>query len=168
MNRFDHISPSAPIVTLAVTSAVTSAAARACRRVLLLLLLPAASLLSAGCGEDAQSSSRQALETKTGLASFYGPGFQGEETASGETFDKNKMIAAHPSYPLGTRVRVTNLENGRTAEVRVNDRGPTEENQAEGVIIDLSQGAAAQLGIDREGRAEVRVEVLEWGSDERK
>ena len=127
----------------------------------LLLLL---ALLPAGCGPAPQPTQG----AQEGLASFYGRGFHGKETASGETFNKREMVAAHPSHPAGTRVRVTSLENGRAAEVRVIDRGPTAENQAEGVIIDLSEGAATELGIKREGRARVRVEVLEWGSGERK
>ena len=111
--------------------------------------------------------SNRPLETKTGLASFYGRAFQGEETASGEPFNMNELVAAHPSYPLGTRVRVKNLENNREVEVRVIDRGPTKENQVEGVIIDLSQGAARALEMVRDGRVNVQVEVLEWGDDKR-
>src|SRR5262245_15768274 len=63
------------------------------------------------------------LEERQGLASYYGPGFEGRVTASGETFDKNAMVAAHPTYPFGTVVRVTNLANGRRVIVRVVDRG---------------------------------------------
>lgn len=83
--------------------------------------------------------------------------------ASGKRFDMNAMVAAHPSYPLGTLVRVRNLENGRTVQVRILDRGPTRRYQADGVIIDLSRGAAERLGFLREGRARVRVEVLSLG-----
>ena len=102
-------------------------------------------------------------ETKTGLASFYGQVFQGQETASGETFNKDELVAAHPSYPIGTKVRVTNLTNNQSVEVRVNDHGPNKENQAEGVIIDLSKEAAARLEMIKDGRAKVKTEVLEWG-----
>lgn len=107
-------------------------------------------------------------ETKTGLASYYGHAFEGEETASGETFHLHEMVAAHPSYPLGTVARVTNLEEGGVVQVRIIDRGPTDVNVAEGVIIDLSKGAAAKLGMLEEGRIRVKVEVLQWGDNEYK
>jgi len=97
------------------------------------------------------------------LASYYGPGFEGKVTASGVTFDKTAMVAAHPSYPFGTVVRVTNLANGRRVLVRVVDRGPAQGPRAEGVLIDLSSGAAANLGFVQRGRTRVRLEVLRWG-----
>lgn len=109
------------------------------------------------------------LETQTGLASYYHLSLDGEITASGIAFDNEAMMAAHPTYPLGTVVRVTNLEKaGAVVEVRVTDRGPTDENTAEGVIIDLSGAAAEKLGMIVEGRVQVKVEVLEWGTDERR
>jgi rare lipoprotein A len=114
------------------------------------------------------SDSLAVKETKTGLASYYGRAFEGKETASGEIFDKEEFVPAHPSYPLGTVARITNLEEGGTVDVRIIDRGPTDENVAEGVIIDLSKGAAQKLGMVKEGRVKVKVEVLQWGSDERK
>jgi rare lipoprotein A len=83
--------------------------------------------------------------------------------ASGRRFDMNALVAAHPSYPFGTEVRVTNLRNGRSVKVRILDRGPTRPHQADGVIIDLSRGAARRLGFIREGRTRVRVEVLRLG-----
>jgi rare lipoprotein A len=73
------------------------------------------------------------------------------------------MVAAHPSYPFGTVLRVTNLENGRQVSVRILDRGPTRRLQADGVIIDLSRRAAEVLGFIQRGRTRVRLEVLEWG-----
>lgn len=103
------------------------------------------------------------LEVKEGLASYYGPGFEGRVTASGATFDKTAMVAAHPSYPFGTVIRVTNLANGRRVIVRVVDRGPAKTQQAEGVLIDLSSGAARNLGFINSGRTKVRLEVLRWG-----
>ena len=103
------------------------------------------------------------LETKEGLASYYGPGFEGRVTASGAKFDKTAMVAAHPTYPFGTVIRVTNLANGRRVIVRVVDRGPTKPVQAEGVLIDLSSGAARNLGFANSGRTRVRLEVLRWG-----
>ena len=115
-----------------------------------------------GCKSQTDSN----YETKTGLASFYGQDFQGQETASGETFNKDDLVAAHPSYPIGTKVRVTNLTNNQSVEVRVNDRGPNKENQAEGVIIDLSKEAAARLEMIKDGRAKVKLEVMEWGKNQ--
>ena len=101
--------------------------------------------------------------TQAGQASYYGKGLQGKETASGDVFDKNEMVAAHPSYPLGTRVRVTNLKNGRTQDVRIIDRGPTEKNRNKGVIIDVSEQTAVKLGFRHQGKTRVKTEVLEWG-----
>ena len=106
---------------------------------------------------------RGILEVRQGLASFYGPGFEGKRTASGIPFDKTAMVAAHPSYPFGTVVRVTNLANKRQVEVRVVDRGPASGPRKEGVLIDVSSGAAESLGFVRKGRTRVRLEVLRWG-----
>jgi rare lipoprotein A len=91
-----------------------------------------------------------------GLASWYGSQFHGEPTAQGELFNMNALTAAHRSLPLGTRVRVTHLGNGRSVVVRINDRGPYKR----GVIIDLSRRAANQIGMVQQGRARVRVEVV--------
>ena len=104
------------------------------------------------------------LEVREGLASYYGPGFDGKVTASGTRFDMKAMVAAHPSYPFGTVVRVTNVTNGRAVDVRVVDRGPARGPRAEGVIIDVSYGAAGALNFVRAGRARVRLEVLRWGT----
>ena len=131
-------------------------------------LLVALLLSSPVHAADKASGKKGVLETAFGLASYYARSLHGRETASGEAFDRNEMVAAHPHYPFGTRVRVTNPDNGRTVEVRINDRGPTTPNREEGVIIDLSPAAAARLGIIEDGRARVKVEVLEWGDDERK
>ena len=120
-------------------------------------------------GPTSSTQDRMAVkETRTGLASYYGHAFEGEETASGETFHSREMVAAHPSYPLGTLARVTNLEGGGTVMVRIIDRGPTDVNVAEGVIIDLSKGAAQKLAMLKEGRIRVKVEVLQWGTNEYK
>jgi peptidoglycan lytic transglycosylase len=102
------------------------------------------------------------LETRTGLASYYGKEFHGKITASGKPFDMNAMVAAHPRYPFGTRLRVTNLANGRSVVVRVLDRGPAAPQQKDGVILDVSRGAAERLGFIRQGRTRIRLEVLEW------
>ena len=107
---------------------------------------------------------RRILEVRQGLASYYGPGFEGKRTASGIPFDKSAMVAAHPSYPFGTVVRVTNLTNKRQVVVRVIDRGPARGPRSEGVLIDVSSGAAESLGFVRKGRTRVRLEVLRWGA----
>jgi rare lipoprotein A len=104
------------------------------------------------------------LEAREGLASYYGPGFNGKVTASGVRFDMNAMVAAHPTYPFGTIVRVTNLTTGRAVQVRILDRGPAPGPQAAGVLIDLSYGAARALNFIRDGRTRVRLEVLQWGN----
>lgn len=108
--------------------------------------------------------SARTLHSAVGLASYYGQAFHGKTTASGVRFDMRQAVAAHPSYPFGTRVRVTNLTNNRHIVVTVIDRGPTETYQADGVIIDLAQGAARALGFIRKGRQRVRVDVIEWGN----
>jgi rare lipoprotein A len=93
---------------------------------------------------------------ETGMASWYGPGFHGKSTASGELYDQNATSAAHPTLPLPSIVRVTNLANGKEVVARVNDRGPFAHNR----IIDLSKGAARQIGLDISGTAKVRVQLL--------
>lgn len=93
---------------------------------------------------------------RTGVASWYGRGFHGRPTANGERFDMHAMTAAHPTLPLSTLVRVTNLDNGSSIAVRINDRGP----YARGRIIDLSQAGARALGFEGRGTARVRVTVI--------
>jgi rare lipoprotein A (peptidoglycan hydrolase) len=93
---------------------------------------------------------------QVGLASWYGADFQGKPTASGQIFDEEKLTAAHRTLPLRSRVRVTNLENGRSVEVRINDRGP----YVQGRVLDLSTRAAKALGMHKEGLALVRIELL--------
>ncbi|HYC01648.1 MAG TPA: septal ring lytic transglycosylase RlpA family protein [Azospirillaceae bacterium] len=89
-----------------------------------------------------------------GEASFYGPGFHGKKTANGEIFNQNELTAASRELPLGTTAVVTNEENGKQVEVKINDRGP----YVDGRVIDLSKGAAKELGMVKDGVAEVRVE----------
>lgn len=103
------------------------------------------------------------LETITGEATFYADSFEGRRTASGIPFRQNQMVAAHGGYPFGTILRVTNLRNDQSVNVRVVDRGPFGASAARGTIIDLSRRAAQQLDFISAGRAQVRVEVLEWG-----
>lgn len=91
-----------------------------------------------------------------GIGSWYGPKFHGKKTANGEIFDMNAVSAAHRTLPMPSIVRVTNLNNGRSLKLRVNDRGPFAKNR----IIDLSRRAAQLLGFEREGTALVRVEIV--------
>jgi rare lipoprotein A len=93
---------------------------------------------------------------QVGIASWYGGRHQGRTTASGEIFDENRLTAAHRTLPLETKARVTNLENGRSVEVTVNDRGP----YIRGRVIDLSARAAKELGMAQRGLALVRIEVV--------
>lgn len=97
-----------------------------------------------------------AQQTYRGGASWYGPGFHGRLTANGETFNSNHLTAAHRTLPFGTQLRVTNLNNGRSVVVRINDRGPF----IKGRIIDLSAAAARQIKMIDSGVASVRVEVI--------
>lgn len=92
----------------------------------------------------------------SGFASWYGPGFHGNRSASGEIYNQNALTAAHRSLPFGTKVRVTNRRNGHSVVVRINDRGP----YIQGRIIDLSAAAAQILGVMQTGVAPVRLEVL--------
>lgn len=91
-----------------------------------------------------------------GQASWYGPGFHGRLTANGERYNQNAMTAAHRSLKFGTRVRVTNLNNGRSVVVRINDRGPF----IKGRVIDVSAAAARSLNMMRSGVAPVKVTIL--------
>ena len=93
---------------------------------------------------------------EVGTASWYGQYFQGKATASGEPFDMQALTAAHPTLPLGSFVRVTNLHNGRAVVVRVNDRGPV----VEGRIIDVSYNTARVLGFDGRGLQKVRLDLV--------
>lgn len=93
---------------------------------------------------------------QTGIASWYGPDFHGRLTSNREVYDMYDMTAAHPTLPFGTRVMVTNLDNGRAAEVRINDRGPFVKER----IIDLSYAAARMLGMIGPGTAPVRLDIL--------
>jgi rare lipoprotein A len=95
-------------------------------------------------------------DNMTGLAAVYSDKLAGHKTASGEAFSQDKLTAAHPSLPFGTRVKVTNTNNSKTVEVRINDRGP---KQA-GRVIDMSSAAAAKIGLGKKGTAPVKLEVV--------
>ena len=112
-------------------------------------VLIGALMLSAGAAPDANASDKQ-----VGKASWYGPGFHGKKTASGEPFDQHRLTAAHPRLPLGSQARVTNLNNGKVVVVTINDRGP----HGGGRIIDLSRAAARMLAMN--GTARVSIEAL--------
>ena len=96
------------------------------------------------------------VSTSTGEASWYGPGFFGNRTANGEVFRPGTMTAAHRTLPFGTKVKVTNLRNGKETIVRINDRGPFIGQR----VIDIAHGAAHHLGLVSSGIAQVRLEVL--------
>ncbi|MGW8267593.1 MAG: septal ring lytic transglycosylase RlpA family protein [Longimicrobiales bacterium] len=139
----------------------------------LTLLLPAA-LLFQGCtlvgGSSASPPSpvpeapetpeaSSSAWTQTGVASWYGEDFHGRDTASGEPYDMNDLTCAHPTLSFGTRLRVENLDNGRSVIVRVNDRGPFAKSR----ILDVSRKAAQELGMIGPGTARVRISVVEAG-----
>lgn len=94
--------------------------------------------------------------SESGMASWYGPGFHGRKTASGETFNMDALTAAHPTLPFGSWVRVENTVNGRSVDVRINDRGPHLKQR----VIDLSRGAAKALGLVGQGTRQVAITVL--------
>jgi rare lipoprotein A len=107
------------------------------------------------------ASVRPALQV--GVASWYGQELQGSPTANGEPFDMNGLTAAHRELPIGTRVRVTNLLNGRTVTLRINDRGPS----IPGRVIDVSMAAAKDLGFMRAGLAPVRIQIVSRPTEKR-
>jgi rare lipoprotein A len=112
---------------------------------------------SPGVAEIASAIGRGIQTVQEGVVSWYGAQFHDRPTASGERFDSGAMTMAHPSLPFGTMVRVTNLRNGRSVVVRVNDRGPFVGKR----IADLSQAAASEIGMMRRGVARARIEVLD-------
>lgn len=116
--------------------------------------LPAAFLLS-GCSDGSVKTNKDPAFQQTGKASWYGPGFHGRKTANGEIYDQNELTAAHRTLPLGTDVEVTNVKNGRSVAVEINDRGP----YVGGRVIDLSRAAAIELGMKEKGLATVKIEA---------
>ena len=97
------------------------------------------------------------VHSSNGQASWYGPGFYGNRTASGEVFRPGTFTAAHRSLPFGTKVLVTNMANGKSAMVRINDRGPFHGSR----VIDLAHGAARELGVTSSGIASVKLQVIQ-------
>jgi rare lipoprotein A len=112
----------------------------------------AAPLAALACAHSERQSPPDPVLAE-GMASFYGPGFEGKLTANGERFDQARLTAAHRTLPFGTCLRVLNVANGRQVEVRVNDRGP----YAAGRILDLSAAAAQRLGMLASGVARVQL-----------
>jgi rare lipoprotein A len=109
-----------------------------------------------GVAEITSAIGRGIATVQEGVVSWYGAQFHNRKTASGERFDSGALTMAHPSLPFGTVAKVTNLRNGRSVVVRVNDRGPFVGRR----IADLSQAAATEIGMLRKGLAQVRIEVL--------
>ena len=110
-----------------------------------------------------QGIADQVLRAQSGMATHYGKRLHGRRTASGETFNQHALVAAHPSWPFGSIVRVTNRRNGQSAKVRIVDRGPAKKARRRGIIIDLSTKTAKTLGFLKQGKTPVRLEVLKWG-----
>lgn len=126
------------------------------------------SSISYGDYVDTTGWSRKQIEsiknhpkTQIGIASYYGKKFHKKRTANGEIFNMYKVSAAHKSYPLGTKVRVTNLENGKSIKLIINDRGPF----VKGRIIDLSYKAARKLDFVNQGTTKVRIDVIRLGDN---
>jgi rare lipoprotein A len=138
------------------------------RSILVVLALMFALDTNAGAalaGEGDQPRAKRVARVQSGYATFLAKSFHGDESASGEIFDRRKLVAAHRSLPFGTRVRVTNLENGRSVDVRIIDRGPYGQNFREGTIIDLSRAAATRLDMIEDGQVRVKVRVLRVGDE---
>ena len=138
-----------------------------------LLCIPAM-LVVAGCGTGSpRFTSRERPEPAfrepaspsqlSGVASYYADEFNGRKTASGEVYDMNDLTAAHRTLPFGSRVRVVNVDTGKSVIVRINDRGPFKDDR----VIDLSLGAAKQLGLIALGTGRVILQILELGMEPR-
>ncbi|CUT03830.1 septal ring lytic transglycosylase RlpA family protein [Candidatus Chrysopegis kryptomonas] len=107
------------------------------------------------------TSFKNSEKVQIGVASYYGEEFHGRVTTSGEPYNMNDLTAAHPTLPIGTLVKVTNLANNKSVIVRINDRGPFKKNR----IIDVSYEAAKQLGFLNDGTALVKIEVIKLPQD---
>jgi rare lipoprotein A len=135
----------------------------------------AALLLTTGCASrhpvsapvapTAARAGRAVANEQEGYATYVARSFHGKRSASGEIFDEGQLVAAHRTLPFGSIVRVTNVQNGRSATVRIVDRGPYGQNYREGTIIDLSRAAARRLRMLRDGQVQARVEVLKLGDE---
>jgi rare lipoprotein A len=130
------------------------------RRAATLALVSA--VLGAGCASSAKSyrfpppEAPAAGTVQEGIASWYGPGYHGKKTASGEVYDMDALTAAHPYWAFGTRVRVTLLSTGKQVVLRINDRFPAHK----GRVIDVSREAARRIGLIGPGTGKVRLEII--------
>lgn len=113
-----------------------------------------------GCTEPEITDAGKILESRVGVASYYSDKYEGKATSSGEIFSQDKLTAAHPTYSMGTVVRVKNLLNRKTVVVKINDRM----TNLNGRIIDLSKRAADEIDMTKSGIAKVQVDVLKWGN----
>ena len=136
--------------------------------IFLAFLVSCGSSIAYGDCVDTTGWSRKQIEsiknhpkTQVGIASYYGKKFHKKRTANGEIFNMYKVSAAHKSYPLGTKVRVTNLKNGKSIKLVINDRGPF----VKGRIIDLSYKAARKLDFVNQGTVKVRIDVIRLGDN---
>ena len=136
---------------------VLTALSAACAGKAVTPVSPEVSESSPEVGQPAPISVPDQTYRETGVAAWYGKDFHGKKTSSGETFDMNALTAAHRTLPLGTMIRVTNLDNFKSTKVRINDRGPFVRSR----ILDLSLGAAKELGFVAQGTARVKIETLE-------
>ncbi len=142
------------LVVFGIGGALLSSLLPGCTRLLGREETPAPPVVTPQAKEAAPKPEGSKVE-QVGEASWYGPAHQGKETASGETFDQNKLTAAHPTLPLGTKAVVTNLETGKSVAVTINDRGPS----GRGRKIDLSHAAAQKIGMTKKGVAQVKIEA---------
>jgi rare lipoprotein A len=124
-----------------------------------LLGLAVASCATAEKPTDARGPKPSDAVVERGTAVYYASRFHGRRTASGVRLDNAAMVAAHPSLPFGCVVRVKNLDNDRAVDVTIVDRGPSLSGQRRGIVIDVSQGAARELGFYRRGTAPVEIEI---------
>lgn len=111
--------------------------------------------------ENIDSDNIHTLETETGIASYYADKYNGRRTANGEIYNMYGISAAHPTYPMGTVVKVTNLSNNLSIILKINDRMP----DFKGRVIDLSLGAARKLDMVQSGIAKVKIDVIKWGKE---
>lgn len=138
------------------TSAQTAATARPDAVVKTEPLHATANLSYKVAGKQYRPTKKIEQFSQTGKASWYGPGFHGKKTSSGERFDMNTLSAAHRTLPIPSYARVTNLSNGKSVVVRINDRGPFHGNR----VMDVSKAAAKELGFIHTGTANVKVEQI--------
>jgi len=150
MPKFDRLDVAHELIALRRSPAASPTAA-------LVIIACLAPFTAASCPQDsAQEPSANKSEPQRGYAAFYSPSLEGHKTACGGTYAPDKLTAAHPRLPCGTKLRVTNLRNGKTVRVTVNDHGPRTPNR----IIDVSYAAARSLDFIKQGTTLVKVEVV--------